>query len=257
MTFENKVCVVTGAAQGIGLCISEQLLRAEAKVVLIDNQQDALNTTYEKLSVLFPMQVLSICCDLSNEQACQQAIAQTLKVHGHIDHLAHCAGLLKLGPLSELSSADFQVPLNVNTTGSFHILQAVAATMTQKKSGSIVVIGSNAADTPRKNMGAYCVSKAALHMLVKCFALELSDVGVRCNLVSPGSTRTPMQSQMWHQDYTEQDTINGDIAQHRLGIPLQKLAEPNDIAKATLFLLSSDAGHITMHDLRVDGGATL
>lgn len=93
-------------------------------------------------------------------------------------------------------------------------------------------------------------------MFVRCLGLELAERGVRCNSVSPGSTRTPMQTQMWRDGYQEADTIAGDLSQSRLGIPLQKLAEPADIARAVWFLLSPDAGHITMQDLKVDGGAT-
>jgi 2,3-dihydro-2,3-dihydroxybenzoate dehydrogenase len=94
-------------------------------------------------------------------------------------------------------------------------------------------------------------------MLTKSFALELAGKGIRCNLVSPGSTRTEMLIQTWSDRYGESETIQGDISKFRLGIPLNKIAEPVDIAKSVSFLLSDDANHITMHDLRVDGGATL
>lgn len=94
-------------------------------------------------------------------------------------------------------------------------------------------------------------------MWMQCLGLELAEYGIRCNIVSPGSTRTPMQKQMWNEAYGEKDTIRGNLESHRIGIPLNKIAETKDITNAIEFLLSSKSGHITMHDLRVDGGATL
>ncbi|MFA0707166.1 SDR family oxidoreductase, partial [Vibrio sp. 10N.222.48.A3] len=107
------------------------------------------------------------------------------------------------------------------------------------------------------NMGAYAASKSALHMFVKSIGIELAPLGIRCNIVSPGSTRTEMQLQLWNESYGEEQVIAGDATQFRLGIPLNKIAEPKDIAQSILFLMSNAANHITMHDLRIDGGATL
>jgi len=251
----SAITLVTGGAHGIGQAVVKTLIKKGHTLVVLDKDSNGL----EHLSIQLnhPETLHSFALDLCDPKAVKHTIEEIENTLGPIDYLAHCAGILKLGPLSQIPNADFSQLMNVHVNGSFYLLQAVSQRMLKRQQGAIVVVGSNAASTPRKNMGAYCASKAALHMLTKCFALELAEQGIRCNLVSPGSTRTQMQTQMWNEQYQEAQTIKGDASQFRLGIPLNKIAEPQDIANAVAFLLSDQAGHITMHDLRVDGGATL
>ncbi len=106
-------------------------------------------------------------------------------------------------------------------------------------------------------MAAYGASKAAMASLSHNAALELAPYGVRCNVVSPGSTDTPMLRGMWQDEHGAAGTIAGKPEAFRLGIPLGKLATPADVAGAVLYLASDLAGHVTMQDIVVDGGATL
>lgn len=148
----------------------------------------------------------------------------------------------------------------VNADGVYFVSRAVAARMVERRRGVIITVGSNAASVPRMGMAAYAASKAAAAMFTRCLGLELARYGIRCNVVSPGSTDTPMQWALWEGDdpARARDTvIRGDLAAFRTGIPLGRLADPGDIAEAVLFLASDHARHITMQDLLVDGGATL
>jgi 2,3-dihydro-2,3-dihydroxybenzoate dehydrogenase len=129
--------------------------------------------------------------------------------------------------------------------------------MIARKRGAIVNVSSNAATTPRASMGAYAASKAAVTQMTRCLGLELAEHGIRCNIVSPGSTDTEMQRAMWRTGSSAERVIEGSLADYRLGIPLRKIAQADDIVDSILFLLSDRASHITLHDLRVDGGATL
>lgn len=106
-------------------------------------------------------------------------------------------------------------------------------------------------------MAVYCASKAAMRSLCLSAGLELAPLGIRCNLVSPGSTETPMLQSMLADNSARQRTIGGLPDQFKLGIPLGKIAQPADIAAAVLFLASDEAGHITLQDIVIDGGATL
>ena len=252
LKFENKQGIVTGAGGGIGLAIAKSLLEEGATVHLADIDSDKLNVTAGKLTD-YQDRISCHCLDICHADEITTMLARLNRV----DFLVHSAALLNSGSLLEQSAEQFEQMLAVNLMGSFQILQQVSQAMVDKKQGAIVVIGSNAGSTPRLNIGGYGAAKAGVHMLTKNFALELSRYGIRCNVVSPGSTRTNMLTQTWNDAYGEGETLTGDLAQYRLGIPLQKIAEPSDIAQAVLFLLSEAAGHITMHDLRIDGGASL
>ncbi|MDP2573613.1 2,3-dihydro-2,3-dihydroxybenzoate dehydrogenase [Vibrio penaeicida] len=254
---EGNHVLLTGAAKGIGFSTLENLLEAGAKVIATDIDVDLLATKSDSLSTQYPDKLQVFKLDLSKPEHVKESIHQWIREYGEFDHLVSCAGILHLGALCDMALEQIENTFMVNTFGVLSAMQAVSTSMKARRKGNIVVVGSNAANTPRANMGAYAASKSALHMFVKSVGIELAPLGIRCNIVSPGSTRTEMQLQLWNDDYGEEQVIAGDAKQFRLGIPLNKIAEPNDIAQTILFLMSDAANHITMHDLRVDGGATL
>jgi len=176
---------------------------------------------------------------------------------GPVAILANVAGVLRLGPLVELTDDAWATVFAVNTQGVFHMSRAVARRMMCRRAGSIVTVSSNAALVPRVQMGAYGASKAAATSLTKTLGLELAEYGIRCNVVSPGSTDTPMLRGMWTDSSAERAVLDGSAPAYRVGIPLRKLCSARDVAEAVAFLASDQAGHITMHDLCVDGGAAL
>ena len=169
----------------------------------------------------------------------------------------NAAGILEMGSLLDTTEAQWLHNLAINFIGPALLSQWAAKQMMPHKSGVIVSISSNAALIPRINMGLYATTKAAVSHYFKNLALELAPHGIRCNLVLPGSTLTQMQKQLWTDDKPPAGIVEGNLEQFRSGIPLGKIAEPEDIANAIMFLLSDQASQITMHELVVDGGATL
>lgn len=253
----NQQVLLTGASQGIGLATLKQLLRCGARVLATDRDLSELHGATQQLQETYPKTLHIRELDLINCEDIMAKVPRWIDSFGTIDQLIHCAGVLNLNPILTAPTSTITETFSVNVFGATTLLQQIGQHMKSHGNGNIVVIGSNAANTPRANMGAYAASKAALHMLVKCFGMELAESGIRCNIVSPGSTRTAMQMQLWNENYGEQQVIDGDAKHYRLGIPLKKIAEPDDIVQTILFLMSDAANHITLHDLRVDGGATL
>lgn len=249
--FEDKVALVTGAGGGIGQAVVRLLRGSGARVVATDLQPPHLPSAPD----LPPVQAWGL--DVTDAAAVDTLIAQVERETGPIDLVAHVAGVLSYTPVMETSDAQWRRTFAVNVDGVFHVGRAVARVMAPRGRGALVVVGSNAAGIPRQAMAAYAASKAAATMFVRCLGLELAPAGVRCNIVAPGSTRTPMQTGMWTDAGGEARTITGSLETFKSGIPLGKLAEPVDIAQAVMFLLSEQAGHIALADLYVDGGATL
>ncbi|AUH64624.1 SDR family oxidoreductase [Paracoccus zhejiangensis] len=250
--FEDRAAFVTGAAGGIGVALV-RLLRASGAKVFATDRADALAVQ----SLPTDCGIMWHPLDVRDGAAVDAALAAAVRVFGPVTHGVHAAGVLSTQPLLASTDEDWQRVIDINAGGTFRVTRALGRHMAAEGKGAIVVIGSNAGGVPRQNMGSYAASKAAAAMLVRCLGLELAPLGVRCNIVAPGSTLTPMQTGMWADDQGAARVIAGDLASFKTGIPLGKIATPEDIAQAALFLLSDQAGHVTMADLYVDGGATL
>ncbi|MFI1399308.1 2,3-dihydro-2,3-dihydroxybenzoate dehydrogenase [Streptomyces sp. NPDC020681] len=251
----SGVAVVTGAAGGIGAEIARSLVAAEAPVALLDRDILALWELAAELDSTGG-RVIAVATDVTDSADVDTAMAKVEAELGPIEYLVNAAGVLRSGQAAELTDEEWDTTFAVNAGGVFHASRAVARLMVPRRRGSIVTVASNAAATPRMSMSAYAASKAASAMFTKCLGLELAGYGIRCNVVAPGSTRTPMLTAL-QGDAAERASIDGVPDAFRVGIPLRKIAEPTHIADAVLFLLSERASHITMHDLTVDGGAAL
>ncbi|MEU4655989.1 2,3-dihydro-2,3-dihydroxybenzoate dehydrogenase [Streptomyces sp. NPDC023723] len=253
----NKVALVTGAAGGIGAAVVRALAERGAVVAAVDRNADALRETVAKLVAEGGSRIEAFPADVTDSAAVDALVDTVERDLGPVDHLVNAAGVLRLGTVGSLTDEDWRATFAVNVDGVFHLSRAVVARMVPRRRGALVTVASNAASTPRAEMAAYAASKAAATMFTKSLGLEVAEYGIRCNVVAPGSTDTPMLSSMWHDASGPKGTIEGRPEAYRVGIPLGKLAQPADIAAAVLFLLSDQAGHITLHDLTVDGGAGL
>lgn len=252
----QQAIIVTGAAQGIGAAIVTKLLKQHYHVIGIDKQpyspswpvQQMIETQYQTYWT-------SISQDITAFEE-TRILLNTLINQYNITGLVNVAGVLILTPLLSATEAQWQTSLNVNLLAPIFISQHLAAQFRQQRQGCIVTVSSNSARMARTEMGLYATTKAALSHFCRNLALEVAPY-VRVNIVSPGSTLTAMQQQLWTDNEPPAGILDGDLTQYRLGIPLRKLAQPADIANTVSFLLSEEAAQITMQEIVVDGGATL
>ncbi|MFI5501818.1 SDR family oxidoreductase [Nocardia asteroides] len=268
----GRIVVVTGAAGGIGAAIAARFA-TEDRVVSLWDLDPAVHATAAALTKAVNDHlgsgsvsdttafVQSDVVDITDPAAVAAAFDRLTTEHGAVEVLVHAAGVMAGGSPLELGPADWTRCLTVNATGTMLVTQRAATDMVAAGRGAIVVVSSNAAATPRVGMAAYGAAKAAATAFTRSLALQVAPLGVRVNLVSPGSTDTAMLRDMFGgsplDDAAETALLDGDPSVYRLGIPLRRIAAPADIASAVHFLASDGARHITMHDLRVDGGATL
>ncbi|MDV7504959.1 SDR family oxidoreductase [Acinetobacter baumannii] len=253
----RSTIVVTGAARGIGAAIAKQLLDQGYHVIGIDCQKNPEQWDISKTMTSYQSsQWQGISQDITHQQETQTLISELLEKY-EITGLVNAAGVLIMRSMLEAKTEDWETLFAVNVMAPIAISQQVAKHFCGKKQGSIVTISSNSARMPRMQLGMYATTKAALSHFCRNLALEIAPYQVRLNIVSPGSTLTQMQQQLWTDNAPPPAVIDGDLSQYRTGIPLRKLAQPDDIANTVSFLLSDRAAQITMQEIVVDGGATL
>lgn len=256
--------IVTGAWGGIGQAIVASLLQhpdfTRCAVIALDA---APAPASHQLSD--HPRVISHRINVA-DQAAVTSLAQELKHHYFVVALVNAAGVLAHGPALDTSAEDIQRIIDVNIRGIINATQAFTQVMVEQTpqatthfkefSRSLLTIASNAANVPRAGMALYGASKAFASHYTRSVALEVASYGIRGNVVSPGTTRTPMTRAMWgNQDKSDQ-AITGDPQTYRLGIPLLRIADSQDIASPCVFVLTSAAQHITLQEITIDGGAT-
>jgi NAD(P)-dependent dehydrogenase (short-subunit alcohol dehydrogenase family) len=222
--------VVTGGGSGIGSAVVTRLRLAGNRVVVWDIKDGDID------------------CDISDPDSVSEAAARTLAAHGAPNRLVACAGIGASGMLLDQSPSDWQRVIDTNLTGTWLTMRVVARMMIDSGSGgSIVAVSSISGTLADRDMGAYCVSKAGIDMLVRIAATEWGRYGIRVNAVGPGVTRTPMlakpeQLPGWVEGLTERTALG-------------RIGEPDDIAEAIAALL--EMSWVTGQTLFADGGLAL
>ena len=242
----GKVAVITGGARGMGASEAQLFLDEGAKVVITDVLDEAGKQTAQRLSP-DGSRCVFLHHDVTNENDWTSVIAETVSAFGQVDVLINNAGIFERGSVLDTSLKDFQRTIDINLTGVFLGMKAVAPHMVQRKTGSIVNISSVAGLAGTPGFLAYGASKWAVRGMTKGVAKELAPFGVRVNSIHPGIIDTPMLQ-------TFDEAGEGVREMVRTRIPLGYEAEPIHVAKLALYLASDDSAYSTGSEFIVDGG---
>lgn len=239
-TFDGQVLLITGSARGIGAATARLAKERGAKVILHGgSESEHLKKLAEELEAEY------IFCDVVNEGQTKEAVDEVLKKVGKIDVLINCAGMTNSKPFLELTDEDWLDAYKVNVLGTVHVCKAVLPYMQKQKSGRIVNISSVRGYGITSGRAAYSASKAAIINLTCTLAKEYAP-DILVNAVAPGFTETDM-SKTWSERVWNQ------VKQSLLG----RIAQPEEIAEAILFLASPKNTFMTGQTLLVDGGYSI
>ncbi len=244
---DDRICVVTGAARGIGKGIARRLLEEGGRVWICDVRAEGLRQTVADLSALG--EITGAHTDVSRRDQVQAMIDAVIERWGRLDVLVNNAGIAPHAAFLDVRDEDWDRVLDVNLRGTFLCTQIAARRIvTQGMGGSIVNIASTNGLRGQPGLAAYGASKAAIVNLSLSAALELGEYGIRVNALCPGTIWNEMSAEAGMDD-AYWDALRSHTALNRLG-------EPADIAAAAAYLASDDAAFVTGHVMVVDGGLT-
>ena len=246
MTIENKVTIITGAAQGIGLACGQRFARDGARVVLADINADKGEAAAEAIRS-DGGDAIFVNCDVGDKSQVIALVETAVKRHGRLDVMIANAAVLHIADILDLEEEDYDRVLRTNLKGFFLTGQAAARQMvTQGGGGSIINMSSIQAVITLPNILTYSICKGGVNSLTTSMSLALADKGIRVNGIGPGSIATDMVKQLMVDEAARKKIMSRT--------PLGRLGDPSEVAAVAAFLASDDASYITGETIYVDGG---
>lgn len=244
MKLENKVAVITGGNSGIGFAAAKEFIEQGAHVYITGRGKEQLDEAVAQLGSA----ATAVQGDVSKLEDLDRLIAEVKKNHGKIDVLVSNVGIAHFEPLGHITESSFDQLFSTNVKGTVFLVQKALPLMSA--GGSIILTGSVNGSKGTPAMSVYGATKAAVRNLARSWALDLKGTGIRVNVLSPGATSTENVVKNLNA-IGQLDAITAGVAQQS---PLGRFAEPQEVAKAVLFLASDDSAFMTGSELFVDGG---
>lgn len=245
---EGKIALVTGASRGIGKAIALEMAKSGAEVIIASRKQNDLEKVADEIRTL-GRKCMSVVAHIGRMEDITNLVNKANSEFGRIDILVNNAATNPtMDPAIDVSERAWDSTMNLNLKGLFYLSQAVARVMREHGGGVIINISSIAGVTP-DILPVYSISKAAVNMATRVMAKEWAQFGIRANTLSPGQTKTAFSEALWG---------NREILKRIIEwTPLKRIAEPEELAHAAVFLASDKSAFITGQNLVVDGGMTI
>ena len=245
----GQVAVVTGSTRGIGKSIAEELGKAGAKVVISSRKAEACEATRAEFAQK-GLTVMTQPCNIGRKEEVSALVAATIKAWGRIDIMVCNAAVNPYyGPLGGLTDEAFDKIMNSNVKSNLWMANLVIPGMAERGGGCLIMVGSIAGLKANTILGAYGISKAADHMLVKNLAAEWGPKNIRVNAIAPGLVKTDFAKALWEDEKLRKAREEAT--------PLRRIGEPQDIGGIAVFLASKAAAFMTGQCIVADGGVTI
>lgn len=249
---ENKVCVITGAAQGLGQALAKRLSEEGAKVVVADMNLEGAQATAASLKDGCAIQV-----DVTKFEDCEKMVALAVEKYGKCDLLISNAGVVISGAIEEFDPAKWKLVVDINLCGFFNAAKAAVSQFRKQGYGNIIQINSKSGKKGSAKNSAYAASKFGGIGLVESLALELAQENIRVNAICPGNM---LSSPLWVNSLFKQYAHNQGITEEQVKekyinqVPMRRGCEYEDIANVMVFLASEESSYMTGQALNVTGG---
>jgi 3-oxoacyl-[acyl-carrier protein] reductase len=238
---DQRVAVVTGAGQGIGLEIARSLAEHGAQVVLADIDSELVDKAANEIGGI------GVSCDVTSEEQVRDLVAEAMSKFGRLDVFVNNAGITRDASLKKMSVADFDAVIAVHLRGAWLGVREASAVMREQKSGSIINISSLSGKSGNPGQTNYSAAKAGIVGLTKAAAKEVAHHNVRINAIQPGLIRTAMTAAMPPEVFAEREAA----------IPMKRAGEPTEVAGAVVFLASDLSSYVTGTVIEVGGGRNI
>ena len=242
----GKVALITGGSRGIGKAIALGLAEAGADIILASRKLPDLEMVAQEI-IHMGRRALPVSANVRYLQEIDSLVKKAMEEFGHINILVNNAGTNPVfGSVFNIDEKAWDVTTGLNLKGYFFLSQAVGKVMRDKGGGAIINIASEGGIRPGVGMGVYCISKAGVIMLTQVLAQEWGQYNIRVNAIAPGVVKTRFSQALWSNPIIAKETENNTA--------LGRIAEPEEIANAALFLASEASSHMTGQTIMLDGG---